>query len=176
MRSLSLARQRDRRTHGSAECLKPVFVPVFFSERGCYRASLAGLSAGLLTALFTLTSGSLWAQSTSSRTQGALAAFTAVTPEQLAIADRVLTGLIACEFGQQVLLEPIADQPAHFRLAFQGSYYTVVPEATSTGAVRLEDKRAGVLWLQIPSKSMLINTKIGQRLVDDCVPPAQARR
>ena len=178
MRSLSLTRQQLAKIDGKARCFKTVLKQKFL-ECGCYRPALhhtvlAGLVAGLLGFMCSAP----WAQSTSSpssRTQGAVAAFTAVTPEQLAIADRVMTGLIACEFGQQVLLEPIAEQPAHFRLAFKGSYYTVVPEATNTGAVRLEDKRAGVLWLQIPSKSMLINTKIGQRLVDDCVPP-QARR
>jgi hypothetical protein len=44
----------------------------------------------------------------------------------------------------------------------------MVPEETSTGAVRLFDKKAGVVWLQIPAKSMLLNTRAGQRLVDRC--------
>ena len=39
---------------------------------------------------------------------------------------------------------------------------------TLTGAVRLEDKAAGVMWLQIPAKSMLMNVKVGQRMVDGC--------
>ena len=39
--------------------------------------------------------------------------------------------------------------------------------------VRLEDRKAGVVWLQIPSKSMLMNAKLGQRLVDSCLNEAQ---
>jgi hypothetical protein len=39
--------------------------------------------------------------------------------------------------------------------------------------VRLEDKRAGVVWLQIPAKSMMMNSRIGQRMVDDCKHPTQ---
>jgi hypothetical protein len=31
--------------------------------------------------------------------------------------------------------------------------------ATSTGTVRLEDKQAGAVWLQIANKSMLMNQK-----------------
>ncbi|HVQ04137.1 MAG TPA: hypothetical protein VMT14_11505, partial [Burkholderiaceae bacterium] len=44
---------------------------------------------------------------------------------------------------------------------------------TSTGALRLEDKKAGIVWLQIPSKSMLMNSKVGQRMVDNCLHPEQ---
>ena len=107
------------------------------------------------------------------RATGAAAAYQAVSPEQLAAADHVLVGQMECEFGQQVSLEAIADRPAHFRLAFKGNFYTVVPEPTTTGAVRLEDKRAGVVWLQIPAKSMMMNSRIGQRMVDDCKHPTQ---
>ena len=45
----------------------------------------------------------------------------------------------------------------------------MVPEETTTGAVRLEDKKAGIVWLQIPAKSMLMNSKIGQRMADSCL-------
>ena len=91
-----------------------------------------------------------------------------ISDAQLAVADRVLTGDADCEFNQTVSIKPIAGQPAHFRLAFKKSVYTMVPEETTTGAVRLEDKKAGVVWLQIPVKSMLMNHKIGQRMVDAC--------
>ena len=107
------------------------------------------------------------------RATAAASAHQAVSPEQLAAADRVLLGQMECEFGQQVSLEAIADRPAHFRLSFKGNFYTVVPEPTTTGAVRLEDKRAGVVWLQIPAKSMMMNSRIGQRMIDDCKHPTQ---
>ncbi len=101
------------------------------------------------------------------------AAYQAVTPEQLAAADQVLVGKIDCELGQKVSLEALSDKPGYFRLAFKGNYYTVLPEPTTTGAVRLEDKRAGIVWLQIPAKSMMMNTRLGQRMVDDCKHPTQ---
>ncbi len=107
------------------------------------------------------------------RATAAAAAASAVTPEQLAVADRVLVGSINCEFGQQVSLEKITDQPGHFRLSFKGNDYTVVPEPSNTGAVRLEDKRAGIVWLQIGTKSMMMNSKLGQRMVDECKHPVQ---
>jgi hypothetical protein len=30
-----------------------------------------------------------------------------------------------------------------------------------------------MMWLQIANKSMLMNSKIGQRMVDNCVHPSQ---
>ena len=96
-----------------------------------------------------------------------------VSEAQLQIADRVHTGQAACEFNQVVDLDRIADRPGHFKLKFKNVSYTVVPEETTTGALRLEDKKAGIVWLQIPSKSMLMNSKIGQRMVDNCMHPEQ---
>jgi hypothetical protein len=92
-----------------------------------------------------------------------------ISETQLQIADRVLTGDAACEFDQSVSVVPIAGQPGHFRLTFKKVAYTVVPEETTSGAIRLEDKKAGVVWLQIPSKSMLMNARVGQRMVDGCM-------
>ena len=47
------------------------------------------------------------------------------------------------------------------------------PVLSSTGAIRLEDVKGGALMVQIASKSMLLNTKTAQRIVDDCVNPKQ---
>ena len=92
----------------------------------------------------------------------------AINDNQLQIASRVLTGRADCEFNQTITVEPWTEHPGHFKVAYKNATYTMVPEETTTGAVRLEDKHAGVMWLQIPSKSMLMNSKIGQRMVDSC--------
>lgn len=92
-----------------------------------------------------------------------------ISETQLQIADRVLTGDATCEFNQTVSVLPIEGQPGHFRLTFKKVAYTVVPEETTSGAIRLEDKKAGIVWLQIPSKSMLMNARAGQRIVDGCM-------
>lgn len=91
-----------------------------------------------------------------------------MSADQLATAERVLTGKIDCELGQSVDIAS-TDKPGHFKLSFKGKSYDLVPEATASGAVRLEDKKAGVVWIQIANKSMLMNAKIGQRMVDGCI-------
>lgn len=92
-----------------------------------------------------------------------------ISEGQMQAAARVMTGDIDCEFSQKVTLKAVDGHPGHFHLAFKKVTYRMIPQETTTGAVRLEDKKAGVVWLQIPAKSMLMNAKIGQRMVDACL-------
>jgi hypothetical protein len=92
-----------------------------------------------------------------------------ISEGQMQAAGRVMTGDIDCEFEQKVSLKAVDGHPGHFHLAFKKMTYRMIPQETTTGAVRLEDKKAGVVWLQIPAKSMLMNAKIGQRMVDACL-------
>lgn len=92
---------------------------------------------------------------------------------QIEIANRVMTGTAQCEFEQKVSVERIESRPGVFKVGFKNASYTMVPQETTTGAVRLEDRKAGVMWLQIPAKSMLMNSKAGQRMVDGCTQQAQ---
>lgn len=123
------------------------------------------------------------AEPTSSRTQlktaanqvstGLIAARTALTPEELDIAQRVHVGQIACELGATVSVAADPDAPGHFHVGGKGFKYHMAPVATSTGAVRLEDHKAGAVWLQIANKSMLMDQKKGQRMADECMSPEQ---
>ena len=92
---------------------------------------------------------------------------------QLSAADQVLTGRVDCEFEQTVVVEPHASMIGSFQVRHKNRNYLMVPEETSTGAVRLIDAKAGVVWLQIPVKSMMMNTRAGRRMVDACTHPVQ---
>ena len=98
-----------------------------------------------------------------------------LTDAELAIAPRVQVGRLPCELGQVV--ELLADPQAngYFRLVIGKSSYRVAPQETTTGAIRLEDKAAGIVWLQLANKSMLMDQKQGRRLADDCKSPGQER-
>ena len=110
---------------------------------------------------------------TSQVASGLIAARTAVSPEELAIAERVYVGLIGCELGAtvSVIADPVA--PGHFHVGGKGFRYHMAPVVTSTGTVRLEDPVGGAVWLQIANKSMLMDQKRGQRLADECMSPEQ---
>ena len=91
-----------------------------------------------------------------------------LNPGQLTMADRVLTGVADCEFKQKVDVEKIDGHNGNFKVTFDHKSYIMIPEETTTGAIRLVDTSGAVVWLQIPMKSMLMNQKEHHRLVDNC--------
>jgi hypothetical protein len=92
-----------------------------------------------------------------------------ISAGQLDVAARVLTGTADCEFKQSVTVQPIEGLPGYFHVGHLGKRYRMLPRETSTGAVRLEDPANGIVWLQIPTKSMLMDAKRGQRMIDSCL-------
>jgi hypothetical protein len=96
-----------------------------------------------------------------------------LSDEALAIAERVHKGHLPCELGASVRVEPNAHQPGYFDVRGNGFHYRMHPVTTSTGAIRLEDKQAGAVWLQLANKSMLMDQKRGRRIADECAHPEQ---
>jgi hypothetical protein len=101
------------------------------------------------------------------------AAEAALASSELAIAEHVHTGVLRCELGVSVTLTNDPRSPGYFNVQGKNFHYRMFPVATSTGAIRLEDRKAGAVWLQLSHKSMLMSQKAGQRLADECMSPAQ---
>jgi hypothetical protein len=104
---------------------------------------------------------------------GIMAAEAALTPFELAIADRVYQGKLPCELGAFVSLKADANAPGYFDVQHGREKFRMFPVETSTGAIRLEDRNGGAVWLQLANKSMLMNHKLGKRLADACMNPDQ---
>ncbi len=97
----------------------------------------------------------------------------AQTSVELAIAQQVYQGKLPCELGASVHLKADANAPGYFDVQVKNQKFRMFPVVTTTGAIRLEDPKAGVVWLQLANKSMLMNQKQGKRLADACVSPEQ---
>ena len=93
--------------------------------------------------------------------------------QELAIAQQIHLGLMPCEMGASVRVEADAAAPGYFHVQGKGFRYRMYPVRTSTGALRLEDKKAGAVWLQLANKSMLMDQKKGRRVADECAHPEQ---
>lgn len=91
----------------------------------------------------------------------------------LAVAEQVHTGRIVCELGNVVLITPDAHNRGVFLLQMGKHRFHLSPVSSATGAIRLEDAQEGAMWLQLANKSMLMNSKLGQRMADECQSPAQ---
>lgn len=101
----------------------------------------------------------------------------AATATALALADEdqrhayTLTHLgdYECEFKRAVRVVAHPVHEGYVDLYFDKRVITARPVLSSTGAVRLEDIRGRYLMVQIAFKSMLMDTRVGQRVADDCV-------
>ena len=96
-----------------------------------------------------------------------------LSDEDLAVAQRVFTGKVQCELGADVTITADEKRPGFFTVSTKNVRYRMHPVESRTGAIRLEDPKAGAMWLQISNKSMLMNQKMGLRLADECQAPAQ---
>lgn len=96
-----------------------------------------------------------------------------LSDKDLEVAKQVFVGPIKCELGANVMITADEKRPGFFTVKTQKVSYRMHPVDSRTGAIRLEDPRAGAMWLQLGNKSMLMNQKIGERLADECQSPQQ---
>lgn len=95
----------------------------------------------------------------------------AVSPtpaDVLHLVGRVHLGVFTCEGGISATLVDLPGAPGKFVMSVNGATLLFEAVATRTGAMRLEEKATGLVWLQLPSKSMLLDQQAGKRLVDEC--------
>lgn len=93
--------------------------------------------------------------------------------EQIDAAKQVYYGAYECEFKQSVRITEHPTHASYVGVTHGKAAYLMKPVMSSTGAVRLEDVRGETLMVQISSKSMLLNVRSGQRIVDECITPRQ---
>ena len=93
------------------------------------------------------------------------------TPDQERAAKLVHYGVYECELNQSVNI--LASTTYHFYVNVKHGKTTwlMKPVLSTTGAVRLEDVKGETLMVQIATKSMLLNVKTKQRIVDACISP-----
>jgi hypothetical protein len=104
---------------------------------------------------------------------GVRAAEAALSPEELAIAQHIHVGQVACELGVTITIKADAQAPGYFDLESKKFKFRMFPVVSSTGAIRLQDARSDAVWLQLANKSMLMSQKLGSRLADVCMNPVQ---
>ena len=96
-----------------------------------------------------------------------------LTAQDLEIAKRVYVGHIPCELGASVTITANDKRPGFFLVQSGKTHFRMHAVESRTGAIRLEDPRAGALWLQLGNKSMLMSQKLGKRLADECMSTEQ---
>lgn len=88
--------------------------------------------------------------------------------EQKAAATLTHFGDYACEFEQTVTVAENPLAPGYIDVKHKVQTWVMKPVLSSTGALRLEDVKGRMLMIQIANKSMVMDTQVGQRVVDGC--------
>ena len=77
-------------------------------------------------------------------------------------------GLYHCELNRRVIIRRIGADGRTMVLNWSNKDYAMVPVHSRAGAIRYEDVKAGLAWIVIVGKSMLLDTRKGQQLANEC--------
>jgi hypothetical protein len=78
------------------------------------------------------------------------------------------SGAYRCELGQRVQVREVSADMQTAVLHWKQRDYRMRAVGARSGALRYEDPSSGLVWLMIPSTSMLLDARQGQRLASDC--------
>lgn len=77
-------------------------------------------------------------------------------------------GVYRCELNRSVHVRQVAPDLQSAVLHWNKKDYTLRAVNARTGALRYEDPVSGLVWLVIVGKSMLLDTKQGRQLANEC--------
>lgn len=73
-----------------------------------------------------------------------------------------------CEMNDVLNIYTNADDNNHIALHWKNRLYRLHRIMTTTGANRFENTKAGLVWIGIPTKGMLLDSRRGQQLANEC--------
>lgn len=73
-----------------------------------------------------------------------------------------------CELGNKITIYRNDEDPAHIALRWKKRLHRLTAVGTTTGALRFENKLYGLIWIGIPAKGMLLDSKQNRQLANEC--------
>lgn len=73
-----------------------------------------------------------------------------------------------CELGNKLTIYRNAADPKHIALRWGKTLHRLTSVTTTTGADRFENHKYGLVWIGIPAKGMLLDSKKRQQLANEC--------
>ncbi|GMV03512.1 MAG: hypothetical protein AMXMBFR52_31670 [Burkholderiales bacterium] len=78
------------------------------------------------------------------------------------------TGVYRCELNRSVNVREVSADLSSAVVQFDKKEYRMQAVGARSGALRYEDPKSGLVWLVISTKSMLLDTKHGRQLANEC--------
>lgn len=73
-----------------------------------------------------------------------------------------------CELGAKLTIYQNKDDVDHVAIRWGKRLHRMERVPTTTGADRFENKHFGLIWIGIPAKSILLDSKTGHQLANEC--------
>jgi membrane-bound inhibitor of C-type lysozyme len=78
-----------------------------------------------------------------------------------------------CDHGNTLTIYRNAEDDKHIALRWNKRLLRLNRVTTTTGANRFENSKNGWVWIDIPTKGMLLDSKKGRQLANECKSPEQ---
>lgn len=79
-----------------------------------------------------------------------------------------------CELGNKLTIYGRESADQEIALQWNKRLHRMQRVSTTTGAHRFENAKSGLVWIGIPAKGMLLDSKKGKQLANECQSPEQA--
>ncbi|BEV16311.1 hypothetical protein HBDW_30990 [Herbaspirillum sp. DW155] len=73
-----------------------------------------------------------------------------------------------CEMGNKLTIWKNDADDKHIAIRWNKRIHRLTRVATTTGANRFENQKMGLVWIGIPAKGLLLDSKKGQQLANEC--------
>lgn len=80
-----------------------------------------------------------------------------------------------CELGNKITTYSNVGDDKYMAIRWKDKVHRLRRIGTSTGANRFENRKDALVWINIPTKAMLLDSKKGQQLANECRDPEQAK-
>jgi len=89
------------------------------------------------------------------------------------ITDTIVTEY-ACELGNKITIYTNENDTGHIALRWKKRLHRLSRVGTTTGAQRFENPHWGLIWIGIPAKGILLDSKLNRQLANECKNAEQA--
>ncbi|MEH6435840.1 hypothetical protein [Massilia sp. DD77] len=89
------------------------------------------------------------------------------------ITDTVVTDY-ACELNNKITIYTNEKDDSHIALRWKKRLHRLERVGTTTGALRFENPHYGLIWIGIPAKGILLDSKLNRQLANECKNAQQA--
>jgi hypothetical protein len=87
---------------------------------------------------------------------------------QVQLSFELASGSYLCEFGQRVDVRRDARAANRLDIGWQGKRYRLERDLSYSGLPRYEDRRSGLVWIDLPWKAVLLDGRSQKPLANDC--------